>query len=109
MLTCPIVDPSFWNAAVTSSGEVVRVAGIVAAGFCVPVPSGSSARYLSPSRVLIWMLTVLALPTQASLTRNETLTRFPSSATPVTLPTVTPATRTSLPGLSPASSVNRAV
>ena len=51
------------------------------------------------------MATVLASPIQAFLTLNETSTRSPASETPVTRPTVTPATRTGLPGCRPAASV----
>ena len=51
------------------------------------------------------MPAVLASPTHAFLTLNETSTRSPASDTPVTRPTVTPAIRTGLPGWRPAASV----
>lgn len=105
----PMVSLSPLNAWVTSYGDVVRLSGIRAAGFCAPAPTGSSARYLSPSRVLMAMATVLESPTQAPLTLKDTFTLAPSSATAFTWPTRTPAIRTSSPGLSPADSVKSAV
>ena len=101
--------PSPLNAWVTSYGEVVRASGIGVAGFCGWVPEGSSARNLSPSRVLILMAAVVWLPTQAPFTLKVTATLLPASEMPVTWPTTTPATRTSLPGCSPASSAKYAV
>jgi hypothetical protein len=78
-------------------------------GFCGPVPSGSMARNLSPSSVLILMAALVWLPTQAFFTRNVTATLLPASEMPVTWPTMTPATRTSLPACKPASSAKYAV
>ena len=105
-LTC---WPSPLNAWVTSYGEVVRDSGIGVAGSCGWVPSGSSARNLSPSRVLILMAALVSLPTQVPFTLKLTATLLPASETPVTWPTVTPATRTSLPACSPAASAKYAV
>ena len=47
------MPPSSLNACVTSYGEVVRLTGMRRDGFCRAVPSGSTARYFSPSSVLI--------------------------------------------------------
>ena len=49
-------------------------------------PFGSMLMYSSPSSDAIWMLAVLALPSQASLTRNVTRTWSPDSETESTLP-----------------------
>ncbi len=87
----------------------MRDSGIGWPGSCGLVPSGSSARNLSPSRVLILIAALVWLPTQVPFTLKLTATLFPASATPVTWPTVTPATRTSLPAASPASSAKYAV
>ena len=55
------------------------------------------------------MAAVLSSPTQAPLTLNVTATLSPASETPVTWPTMTPATRTSFPACSPAASAKYAV
>jgi hypothetical protein len=107
--SCPSVLPSSLNACVTSYGEVVRLTGMRREGLCFAVPSGSTARYFSPSSVLIMIEAREALPTQVSLTRNVTFTCPRSRDTPVTLPTFTPATRTSFPEFSPADSVKSAL
>ena len=52
---------------------------------------------------------VVRSPSHAFLTSNVTATLLPSSETPVTEPTLTPAILTSFPGCSPAASANRAV
>ncbi|CAM5719071.1 hypothetical protein SALBM217S_01027 [Streptomyces griseoloalbus] len=78
-------------------------------GSCGRDPSGSTARYLSPSTVLTAMAAVVRSPIQASSTVKETFTSGPSSATPVTLPTLTPAMRTSSPSSRPAASVKSAL
>ena len=87
----------------------MRLIGIGLDGSCAAAPSGSTARYFAPSSVLIMMDAVLASPIQVCLTRKVTFTWPRASETPVTLPTSTPATRTSLPGTSPADSVKSAV
>jgi len=104
----PAVSPRSPSAWVTSYGEVVRAAGMRWPGSCGPVPSGSTARYFSPSSVLMPMATVLELPIHASSTRKVTLTRAPSRATSVTSPTFTPAIRTSSRDSRPAASVKSA-
>jgi len=98
-----------WNACVTSYGEVVRVSGMRLPGSWRPEPSGSRARYLSPRTVLMAMAAVVRSPSQASSTSKVTFTLAPSSATPVTLPTLTPAMRTSSPSPSPAASEKSAL
>src|SRR5260221_8381169 len=103
---CWLTPPKAW---VTSYGDVVLDSGIGVAGSCGALPSGSSPRYLSPSSVLISIPAVDLLPTHSLRTRKVTATLLPSSVTPVTLPTVTPAIRTSLPGCSPAASAKYAV
>lgn len=105
----PMVSLRPLNAWVTSYGDVVRLSGIRSDGFCGRVPTGSSARYLSPSSVLMAMAAVLESPTQAPLTLKDTFTLAPSSETAFTWPTLTPAIRTSSPGLIPADSVKSAV
>ena len=55
------------------------------------------------------MPTVVELPIQASLTLKSTFTLAPSSETPVTSPTFTPAMRTSSPSSRPADSVKSAL
>ncbi len=99
------VCPSPSSAWETSKGELVRLLGMVREGFWAASPSGSTARYLAPSRVRMSMAAVLALPTQAPRTRNPTFTCAPSRATEVTWPTLTPATLTSSPASSPEDSV----
>lgn len=78
-------------------------------GSCGREPSGSTARYLSPRTVLTAMAAVLRSPIQASSTSKDTFTLAPSSATPVTWPTFTPAMRTSSPSSRPAASVKSAL
>lgn len=97
------------NASITSYGATVRSSGIRSSGSSTSVPRGSSARYFCPRIVLIWMEAAVSFPTQASWTLNDTITRSPSRSTPVTLPTFTPAIRTSLVGLRPAASLNSAL
>lgn len=55
------------------------------------------------------MAAVERSPTQASPTSNVTLTLAPSRETSVTLPTLTPAMRTSSPVSSPAASEKSAL
>ena len=55
------------------------------------------------------MAAVVSFPIQASFTLNDTATLLPASETPVTCPTMTPATLTSLPGFRPAASGKYAV
>lgn len=74
----PMVSPSPSNAWVTSYGEVVRLAVMREPGSWGALPSGSTARYFSPRRVLMAMPTVEALPIQASSTLKSTFTRGPS-------------------------------
>ncbi len=105
----PMVSPSPLNAWVTSYGEVVRLAAIREPGSCGASPRGSTARYFSPSSVLMAMPTVEESPIQASFTRKSTRTFAPSRETPVTSPTFTPAMRTSSPSSSPADSVKSAL
>lgn len=107
--TCPTVPARSSNASVTSYGDVVRASGMRRPGSCRCAPSGSTARNLSPSSVLIAIVTVLASPTQVSRTRKPTVTFAPSSRTLVTSPTFTPATRTSFPDRSPAASLKSAL
>ena len=53
------------TAATTSSGDAVRANGIGVAGSSGPLPCGSSARYLAPSRVRIWIEALVWSPTHA--------------------------------------------
>ena len=55
------------------------------------------------------MAALVWFPTQAPFTLKVTATLLPASEMPVTRPTTTPATRTSLPACSPASSAKYAV
>src|SRR6266567_6142822 len=76
--------------------------------FCLVSATESTARYFAPSSVLILIDRVLWSPMNACLTRKVTLTWLPSSPTEETVPTLTPATRTSSLGLMPAASLNAA-
>ena len=77
--------------------------------FKVPSPVGVRATYFWPSRVLILMSAREESPTWAPLvTVNATRTTLPCSETPSTLPTLTPAMRTSSPLLRPLASVKSA-
>ena len=88
--------------------------GIGVLGSCPFAPIESMLRYFAPSSVLILMSTRLWLPTKPFLTVNVTFTqggvaphsgRSPPIATSDTLPTFTPAMRTSLSALRFADSV----
>ena len=73
-------------------------------------PPGSRARYLAPSRVFIRMLAPVAVPKAAgSVTLKSTITRLPARSTLSTLPTFTPAMRTSSPLIRPPASLNAAL
>jgi len=88
------------------NGLLVRATGI---SLCsVPSPSGDSAMYLRPSAVLIRISARVSRPSLAPLTRIRTSTWSPTSSMPVTLPTLTPATRTSSIFCRPAASVKSA-
>ncbi len=88
---------------------MVRCSGIGSDGESSAPPCGSSARYFWPSSVLIRMAAVVWSPSHASPTRKLTSTWSSSISTSETVPTFTPAMRTSLSGRSPAASVNCAV
>ena len=65
MITVPILPTVLArpdSAAVTSYGETVRVVGMSWDGFWAAVPSGSTARYFSPSSVRIRIAAVLVSP-----------------------------------------------
>ena len=83
-------------------------AGSPCPGSASPAPCGSSDRYFWPSSVLILIAAPVRSPSQASLTLNDTLTDAPSSWMSLTLPTLTPAIRTSLSFCSPEASLNSA-
>ena len=104
----PAVSERPASAETTSIGVVVRLIGIVVPASCVASPCGSSAMYSWPSRVLILIAAVVWLPTQASLTSNWIRTFVPCSAIESTVPTFTPAMRTSSPLRSPPASVKSA-
>ena len=74
-------------------------------GSCAFVPDESMARYLAPSSVLIVICRVLSLPMKAFFTLKTTFTLSPSSVVEETVPTFTPAMRTSSLGRRFASSV----
>jgi hypothetical protein len=90
------VVASPWKAGMTSKGGAVREVGMAVAGESLPLPSGSSARYSAPTTVLIRIDAFVSSPSRTPfLTRNLTTTWSLSSPTLVTVPTFTPATRTS--------------
>src|SRR4051794_29646836 len=92
-----------------SNGALVRESGIVALASCSEDPTESTDRYFAPSKVLILIATVLRSPMNAFLTLKVTFTlSSPVSATVSTLPTFTPAMRTSSPDRRFASSVKYA-
>jgi hypothetical protein len=87
----------------------VRSRGMPVPGFSAFSPCGSSDRYFCPSSVLILIAALVRSPSQASLTLNDTFTDAPSSSMSLTLPTLTPAIRTSLSFCSPDASLNSAL
>ena len=104
------VSASPEKASTTSYGELVRVTGISSPSGSWPEPAGARLRYIAPSRVLTLMSARVSLPKSAfSSTRKVTFTWSPSSSTFSTLPTRTPATRTSSLALSPPASVKAAL
>ncbi len=103
------VSASPEKAFTTSYGELVRSTGISAPSGSWPEPAGSRARNIAPSRVFTLMSARVSLPKAAgSSTRKVTLTWSPSSSTFSTLPTRTPATRTSSLALRPPASLKAA-
>ena len=102
------------TACITSNGDAVRDNGIRPPAGRRPTPAGARARYFWPSTVLIRMVAPVSGPSRtASSMRKSTRTYVvvPSRAsdTSVTLPTLTPATRTSLPAARPLASRKAAV
>ena len=88
---------------------MVRPSGISESDASCPFPFGSSARYFWPSKVFIRIEAAVCGPNAASaLILKSTLTCEPSSSIPVTLPTRTPAIRTSSSLRMPPASVNAA-
>ncbi len=103
------VSASPENASTTSYGELVRSTGISAPSSSWPAPAGSRERYMAPSSVLTLIAACVSSPNSESVsTRKVTLTWSPSSSTVSTLPTRTPAIRTSSLALSPPDSENAA-
>lgn len=97
------------NASTTSYGELVRSTGISDPSASWPSPAGSSERYIAPSSVLTLMAARVSSPNAEGVsTRKVTFTWSPSSATLSTLPTRTPAIRTSSFALRPPDSENAA-
>ena len=94
----------------TSYAGVVRSSGISLPGRSCPDPFGCRARYFAPRIVLIRMAAPVLVPNFGSpLILKVTFTWSPSRSTSSTLPTLTPAMRTSSPGLSPPASENAAL
>ncbi len=103
------VSASPLNASTTSYGAAVRSTGITAPSSSCPSPAGSRARNIAPRRVLTLIAAPVVDPKSTSFsTVNSTFTWSPSSPTDCTLPTRTPATRTSSLALSPPASVKAA-
>ncbi len=103
------VSASPENASTTSYGEVVRLTGMVVPSSSWPPPAGSSERNMAPSSVFTLIAARESLPKSTPRwTLKVTLTWSPSSSTASTLPTRTPATRTSSLALSPPASLNAA-
>ena len=97
------------NASTTSYGELVRDTGISLPVASWPGPAGSSARNIAPSSVLTLIEARVSSPKPESESiRNATRTWFPSSSTFSTLPTRTPAMRTSSLAFRPPDSENAA-
>ncbi len=97
------------NASTTSYGDWVRSTGISLSSSICPEPAGSSERYMAPSSVLILMAAAVSEPNSSPLsTRKATRTWSPASSTDSTLPTRTPAIRTSSSALSPPDSLKEA-
>ena len=97
------------KACTTSYADFVRETGIVEPFASWPEPSGFRARNIAPSRVLTLISAPVWVPNfEGVSTLNVTSTLLPSRSTPVTLPTRTPAMRTSSLGLMPPPSVNEA-
>ena len=106
---CSEVSARPANASTTSYGELVRSTGISAPSSIWPDPAGCSARNMAPSRVFTLIAAAVSAPKSASpSTRKVTFTWSPSSSTFSTLPTRTPAIRTSSLGLSPPASLKAA-
>ena len=97
------------NACTTSYGEVVREVGISLPFGSCPEPAGSRERYIAPSRVFTLIAARVSVPKSAPLSmRKATLTWSPSRDTESTLPTRTPAMRTSSFALRPPASLKSA-
>ena len=95
------------NASTTSYAGVVRDSGI--SSVRSPLPAGSRARNFCPRMVLIRTVAEVREPRSVDRpTRKSTRTWLPSRSTAVTLPTLTPAIRTSSPALSPPASESAA-
>ena len=112
--SCPVsirsdVRASPEKACTTSYGEDVRVVGISAPSGSCPGPAGSRERNIAPSRVLTLIAARVSVPKSApSWIRKATFTWSPSSDTESTLPTRTPAMRTSSSAFSPPASLKSA-
>lgn len=99
------VSSSSW----TSYGDDVRSSGITEPSASRPVPAGRTSRNLAPSTVAVLIDAPVASPrVLPSNTVKSARTARPASSTSSTLPTTTPASRTSSPDFRPAASLNSA-
>ena len=88
----------------------MRSTGIVLPSSSWPSPSGSRARNIEPRIVLTLIWAPVSVPKRESVsTLKVTSTLSPASSTLSTLPTRTPAIRTSSLGLSPPASLKDAL
>ena len=104
---CSEVDARPSKASTTSKGEEVRAAGMVPSSSSWPPPAGSRARNIEPRIVFTLIAARVSVPKPAaSSTLKVTFTWPSSSSISLTLPTRTPAIRTSSLTLRPPASVN---
>ena len=91
------------------NGEAVRSTGMVLPSSSCPSPSGTSETYIAPRIVFTLIWAPLSVPNWESvLTWKPTFTESPSSSMVLTLPTRTPAMRTSSLTLRPPASLKEA-